>query len=75
MDSKGRTWLPDQYFVTSGDDDGLPVTTNSPIAETLDDGLFQTARRSKEWNKLKYEIPVPNGEYEVVLYMAEIVYV
>ncbi|GGK67992.1 hypothetical protein GCM10011405_14940 [Rufibacter glacialis] len=55
----------DQYF--SG---GSPFSVGDAIANTTDDGLYQTER----WGPgtLSYAIPVSTGQYRVVLHFAEI---
>lgn len=67
-DSNGKVWMKDTYYNT-----GKITTINNPISGTNDDYLFQTERfdlvNSPE---LSYDIPVPNGEYDVNLYFAEI---
>jgi N-acetylneuraminic acid mutarotase len=62
-DSQGGAWAADNRF--SG---GSTFTTTQPINGTVDDPLYQTER----YGNFSYQIPVPNGTYEVVLHFAEI---
>lgn len=62
-DSMGQVWEADRSF--TGIKEG---STTLPILGTTDDVLFQTDR----WGDFSYEIPVPLGDYEVVLWFAEI---
>lgn len=64
MDAQGITWEADHYY--SG---GQTYSTNSAIANTLNDYLFQTERYG---NTFAYSIPLPNGIYTLVLHFAEI---
>ena len=61
-------WSADQYF-NGG------ATTNNPvaIANTTNDQLYQTERYHTS-GTLVYEIPVPDGNYDVNLHFAEIFY-
>ncbi|OCX53036.1 glycoside hydrolase [Mucilaginibacter sp. PPCGB 2223] len=83
-DHLGNTWMQDvqqpdkkHWGSTSWTDDfaGMPAMFGSqrriidPVAGTLDEPLFQTFRYGR--NKLKYDFPLPNGEYRVELYFAE----
>jgi len=66
-DSAGRLWSADAGFNT-----GSVSTSSAPVANTVDDGLYQSIR----WDdapapELQYSIPVPNGSYEVRLYFME----
>jgi N-acetylneuraminic acid mutarotase/glucose/arabinose dehydrogenase len=67
-DSQGETWNADTLYNT-----GNAFIGGSPINGTVDDTLYQSER----WDpssapELQYEIPVPNGDYEVVLHFADI---
>ena len=71
-DTNGDVWEADNYFLN-----GTVYPTNNPIAEpiadTLDDFLYQTERYGGEITPLNYAIPVPgDGQYTVNLLMAEI---
>ena len=66
-DSQGRTWLADSGFNT-----GAASTSNTPIAGTTDDSLYQSIR----WDdspapELQYTYALPNGIYRVNLHFAE----
>ena len=63
-DSADNDWVADQMFTN-----GVGVFTANPIANTPDPTLYQTARRGFP---IFYDVPVPNGDYEVVLHFAEI---
>ncbi len=65
LDSLGRTWEADSYFVGPSS----TYSTSQPISGTTDDALYQTERFGKIFG---YQIPVPNGSYEVDLHFAEI---
>jgi PKD repeat protein/glucose/arabinose dehydrogenase len=62
-------WVEDIYF-----NDGLTFSTDSEIANTENDAIYQTERFSENnAATLTYEIPVPsNGTYGVRLHFAEI---
>lgn len=64
-DSLGQVWQADRNF--RGKRTG---NTNHVILGTANAPLFQTNR----WGDFSYEIPVPSGDYEVVLWFAEIWY-
>lgn len=59
----GTSYLAEQYV--SG---GATYFTNSPIAGTIDDALYQTVR----FGNFSYAIPIANGSYFVTLKLAEI---
>jgi Malectin domain len=64
-DSLNRVWLADQFFGS-----GTTVWgTGSPIANTVDDILYQTERFG---TSMTYSIPRPAGLYTVTLHFAEI---
>ncbi len=61
-------WMADTFFTGGG-----PYSQKNAISSSEADTLFQTER----WNPdgadgAKYAIPVPNGEYRVGMYFAEI---
>ena len=62
-DANNITYQSDQYF--SG---GNTFSTNSPIANTSDDLLYQTER----YGNFSYAVPLPNGIYYVTFKLAEI---
>ena len=76
-DENGSKWEADDDYSYSWTDDfdEMPINfasqrrTFSPIKGTKDWKLFQTFRYGK--NKLKYEFPLPDGEYLVELYFTE----
>jgi hypothetical protein len=49
---------------------GHVYTKARPIADTQDDVLYQSER----WGDFSYDVPLPNGHYEVTLQFAEIVW-
>ena len=51
---------------------GSAFSSTNPIAGTLDDTLYQTERWSSATAGFGYRIPLPNGEYQVMLRFAEI---
>jgi Malectin domain len=64
-DSQNRLWLADQYF----DAQSGVFNTNSTIADTVEDTLYQTERTGVT---VGYNIPRPPGTYAVTLHFAEI---
>lgn len=83
-DTRGNTWMADVHQNDNKDwgslswtDDypGLPSffasqqRTFDPVQGTADSKLLQSFRYGM--NKLKYEFPVPDGEYRVELYFTE----
>lgn len=83
-DKQGNLWMADVHKTNaktwgsrSWTDDfpGLPAffasqqRTFDPIKSTNDAALFQTYRFGT--NKLKYQFPVPDGDYQVELYFTE----
>lgn len=83
-DSKGHTWLADREKRSSDTWGSLSWTkqfpgmpafyasqrqTYDPIAGTADWPLFQTFRYGLQ--QLRYEFPVPDGDYRVELYFTE----
>ena len=68
VDPDGRRWMQDSFF--SGGYIFLHAV-NAPgrrIAGTELDPLYQTER----WQDFRYHIPLPRGQYRVVLHFAEI---
>ncbi len=64
----GTQFIADQYFTSSS------TYTNNAIADifgTLDDLIYRTERSNTSFG---YNIPMANGDYEVVLHFAEIFY-
>ncbi|WP_375437481.1 malectin domain-containing carbohydrate-binding protein, partial [uncultured Hymenobacter sp.] len=57
------TFAADQYATG-----GAVFSTAAPIAGTSDDALYQTER----YGNFTYNLPVPNGQYSVVLHFAEL---
>lgn len=83
-DHLGNTWLADTHkndenewgslswtdnFKNLPDYYASQRTTFDPIKKTKNDALFQSFRYGT--NELRYEFPVPNGEYRIELYFAE----
>jgi Malectin domain len=62
-DSQGRVWSADQFFVG-----GTVFDSAAPITDTVDDPLYNCER----YGQATYSIPVPTGEYSVVLHFSEI---
>ncbi|MBL7741830.1 MAG: DUF4982 domain-containing protein [Chitinophagaceae bacterium] len=77
VDEKGNRWSEDKDYSTSWTKEfpGIPVhfasqrRTFSPIKNSKDWKLFQTFRYGKD--KLRYELPLPDGDYLVELYFIE----
>lgn len=70
VDSKGRTWNKDSYFNGGGQVEPRSIPPPN-ILNTVDDVLYQTARFDPPKDpKLEYSIPLPNGQYEVVLHFS-----
>ena len=69
-DGFGNPWSPDQAYQQGswGYVGGKTYSTGSAIANTTDDPLYQKVR----YANFRYQFDVPNGEYEVTLYFAEI---
>ncbi len=82
-DAAGNTWLADRAKTTNSwgseswtaDYKGMPAffasqrSTNDPINNTADWKLFQSFRFGRD--KLRFNFPVPDGEYLVELYFTE----
>ena len=58
--------MPDAFLTQEGDLNG-ESTTSEPIANTDDDALYQDQR----YGVFTYDIPITNGNYEVVVQLAE----
>jgi hypothetical protein len=65
VDAAGNLWQADQYY-TGGSENNQAAT--HAIANTTDASLFQDER----WGNFSYQLPLPNGTYEVRLYFGEI---
>ena len=66
-DAAGIIWDADNYFLS-----GAKSTTNESIEGAVDSKLFQTDRWDNSASKrLTYEIPVPEGSYQVSLLFSE----
>ena len=63
MDAKGQIWTSDL-----GSSSGRTRRLENPPTGTADDELFETLRVGKD---ISYSLEVPNGEYEVTLYLSE----
>jgi len=63
MDAKGQIWTSDL-----GSTSGRTRRLENPPTGTADDELFETLRVGKD---ITYSLEVPNGEYEVTLYLSE----
>ncbi|WP_440991677.1 malectin domain-containing carbohydrate-binding protein [Haloarchaeobius baliensis] len=61
----GTEYVADAYF----DQSAGTASTSEPIANTVDDTLYQTERYG---DPLSYSFPVTNGTYNVTLHLAEI---
>lgn len=65
-DAEGNVWMADQYFVpmAAGVETGtFVVASHVTILGTVEDPLFQSER----WGLFQYEIPLPPGDYQVIL--------
>ena len=58
-----ETWISDAYY-----SNGSGYSNTSPIANTTNDGLYQSER----YGTHSYNVPVPAGTYTVKLHFAEI---
>ena len=63
MDSAFNFWAADYGSVT-----GTQVQSTAPVEGTAEPGLYQTYR---EGAPVQYDLPLPDGLYEVTLHMAE----
>jgi glucose/arabinose dehydrogenase len=64
IDQRGQKWSEDTKY-TKG---GTTYSKTVSIENTLDDILYQTYR----FGQFVYEIPIPNGDYEIIFYFAEL---
>jgi Malectin domain len=63
-DAEGNIWMADKYYVVQkGVDSGAYYLEGGVILGTTEEELFQSER----WGLFKYEIPVPPGDYQVIL--------
>ena len=60
-----RTWKADQYFIGGGT---FTVASTIEITDTFDDRVYQSERNGD----FQYEIPVPPGEYEIIIHLTEV---
>ena len=65
VDVLGRTWIADTMFTGGRKDARL----GREVFDTQDDILYQTSR----FGVFRYDIPIPNGDYEVVLHFTELI--
>jgi RHS repeat-associated protein len=70
VDTTGKQWLAD-FGYSAGSDSAV---TGHPVSGTTDPSLFQSLRwdASTSSPDLTYDLLVPNGEYEVEIYLAEL---
>jgi Malectin domain len=61
-DAEGNVWSADKYFVDVGIASGTFIL-EQVIAGTTEDALYHSER----WGLFQYEIPVPPGDYQVIL--------
>jgi HSP20 family molecular chaperone IbpA len=70
IDSTGITWEADAYYNAGGI---YKTGPEQKIEGTVDEGLYKSERWAKETEaNLKYQIPVPYGEYVTTLHFADI---
>lgn len=70
-DSSGRTWQADKFFNDGGEVESIPNVIPA-ISKTLDDELYRTGRYDPDSGPgLKYEFPIPDGDYAVTLHFSE----
>lgn len=68
-DPSGRLWTSDSVYANTG----TTFSTSTPIEGTVLGGMFQTERFDPPAGpELQYNLPLPNGDYIVRLYFAEI---
>jgi parallel beta-helix repeat protein len=69
-DSAGKVWSADKAYTSGswGYLGGTTYSTGDPIANTVDDRLYQSER----YSNFSYQFDVLNGRYDVVLHFAEI---
>ncbi|HEV7949935.1 MAG TPA: malectin domain-containing carbohydrate-binding protein, partial [Glaciihabitans sp.] len=64
------TFAADNFFTPAP---GHTYSTTAAIAGTADDGMYQTERSASSDNaSFNYALPVPSGQYTVVLHFAEL---
>jgi glucose/arabinose dehydrogenase len=67
-DSVGGTWIADAYYNT-----GNTFISSSQISGTIEDTLYRSERFDPtSLPELSYNIPIDDGEYDVILHFAEI---
>ena len=66
LDGTAQSWSADIYFVG-----GSTKTYTQSVSGTSDPTLYQSERYAPT---LTYNVPVPNGNYEVTLYFAEMAF-
>jgi Malectin domain len=62
-DAEGNIWMADKYYVEENGVEGGAFALEAAILGTTEEELFQSER----WGMFKYEIPVPPGDYQVIL--------
>lgn len=62
LDEADRSWIADDYFTG-----GNVYNTGVDISGTVDDEIYNSNR----WGAMVYNVPVPNGLYEVTLHLSE----
>jgi Malectin domain/IPT/TIG domain len=62
-DSVAKVWVADKFFTG-----GQSVSVSNAIANTVDDSLYQSERAG---DTFRYEIPVPIGSYDIILFFSE----
>lgn len=68
VDSAGDTWIADFGYQNAP---GEVYAVMNPILDTTDDGIFQDQRYTLG-PELRYELPVPTGDYLVKLLFSEL---
>ena len=64
VDVDGRVWMEDSYFTL-----GITYSnTDNNILATQDDWIYQSER----YGEFTYEIPLPDGNYEIVFHLSEL---
>lgn len=66
-DSQGRVWAPDQSFTSGAPFDAGLLVADAPLYAT--ERFFNIFEHTAPF---QYEIPVPNGDYGIVLHFAEV---
>ncbi len=76
IDHLGNEWQADQAYrpglTAWGYVGGASYSTRSPIAGALDPEIYQSERWWPATNQAGYRFAVPNGDYKVILHVAEI---